>query len=329
MIGALRSTAGIVSIGAAVPERVMTNDEFAARLDTSDAWIRERTGIQERRIAGPEEWASTLGLAAAQQALDRSGIAPADLDAVVVATTSPDSYFPSVAALVADGLGAHSAAAHDVAAACTGWVYALTTAFSQIQAGLAQHVLVVGVDTLSRVLDWEDRATCILFGDGAGACVMSAGAVSETMFGLELGADGSRGDDLIVGALRGTRSIAMDGRSVFRFATTVMVDSTQRVLEACSLTIDDVDWIVPHQANVRIIDNAVKRLGADPERVLVNLERYGNTSAASIPLCLEEAWSDGRLQRGDRVLMVGFGGGLTWGSCLTEWAAEGASGSAA
>jgi 3-oxoacyl-[acyl-carrier-protein] synthase-3 len=328
VIGALRSTAGIVSIGKAVPERIVTNEEIASRIDTSDAWIRERTGIHERRISGDLEFASDLGIAAAQQAIDRAGIAPAEIDFVVCATCSPDSYFPSVAATIADRVGAHGAAAVDVSAACTGWVYAMMHAVTQIQSGLAEHVLVVGAETLSKVLDWNDRSTCILFGDGAGACVLSAGAVPETVFGLELGADGAHGNDLIVGALRGTKVIEMDGPAVFRFATSVMVESTRRILDACGMAIDDVDWIVPHQANIRIIDNAAKRLGADPERVLVNLERYGNTSAASIPLCLEEAWSDGRLKKGDRVLMIGFGGGLTWGSCLTEWAAEGPPGAA-
>jgi 3-oxoacyl-[acyl-carrier-protein] synthase-3 len=324
VIGALRSTAGLVSIGSAVPERIVTNDELSQRLDTTDAWIRERTGIAERRVVAPGVWSSDLGIAAGRQALDRSGLAPADIDVVIVATASPDAYFPSTAAIVADALGCHSAAANDVSAACTGWIYALMNAVSQIQCGLAQHVLVVGSETLSKITDWDDRATCILFGDGAGACVMSAGALPETVFGLELGADGSRGNDLIVGALRGRSVIEMDGGAVFRFATTVMVDSARRVLDVCGLGVDDVDWIVPHQANVRIIDNAVKRLGADPARVLVNLERFGNTSAASIPICLAEAWGDGRLKKGDRVLMVGFGGGLTWGSCLTEWAGAGA-----
>ena len=326
MIGVLRSTAGIVSIGAAVPDRIVTNEELSARIDTTDAWIRERTGITERRVAAPDVWSSDLGLAAAQQALDRSGLAPADIDSVIAATCSPDAYFPSIAATIADRLGAHSAAANDISASCTGWVYALMNAVTQLEAGLAQHVLVVGAETLSKIVDWDDRGTCILFGDGAGACVMSAGALPETVFGLELGADGSRGNDLIVGALRGRNVIEMDGGAVFRFATTVMVDSARRVLDVCGLDIGDVDWIVPHQANVRIIDSTVKRLGADPARVLVNLERYGNTSAASIPICLEEAWSDGRLKKGDRVLMVGFGGGLTWGSCLTEWAGEGSGG---
>ena len=328
MIGALRSTAGIVSVGKAVPARVVTNDELATRIDTSDAWIRERTGIAERRISGVDEFASDLGIAAAQQAIDRAGIAPAEIDFVVCATCSPDSYFPSVAATIADRVGAHAAGAVDVSAACTGWVYAVNHAVTQIQAGLAEHVLVVGSETLSKVLNWEDRSTCILFGDGAGACVISAGAVAETVLGIELGADGAHGNDLIVGALRGTKVIEMDGPAVFRFATSVMVESTRRILDACGMAIDDVDWIVPHQANIRIIDNAVKRLGADPDRVLMNLERYGNTSAASIPLCLEEAWSDGRLKKGDRVLMIGFGGGLTWGSCLTEWAASNAPGAA-
>lgn len=322
MIAALPSTMGIVGVGSAIPQRVMTNHEFAPRIDTNDAWIIERTGIRERRIAADDEYSSDLGLAAAQIALDRSGIAPAQIDLVLCATCTPDAYFPSVAALIADRLGAHTAAASDVSAACTGFVYALVQAAAQIHAGLVENVLVVGSETLSRILDWDDRGTCILFGDGAGACVLSAGALgATTTFGLELGSDGSRGDDLIVGAIRGRKVIEMNGREVFKFASRVMVESVERVLEVAELTIADVDWLVPHQANIRIIDHAVKRLGIDPDRVVTNLDRFGNTSAASIPICLDEAWRDGRLKQGDRVMMVGFGGGLTWGSCLTEWAA--------
>ncbi len=323
MIGALRSSMGVIGVGAAVPERVMTNAEIAARIDTSDAWIRERTGIGERRIVAEDEFCSDLALAAAERALERSGIAPAEIDLVLVATCTPDAYFPSVAALVADRLGAHAAAANDLSAACTGFVYGMASAVTHVQSGMAENVLVIGAETMSRILDWDDRGTCILFGDGAGACVVSANAQSERVVALELGSDGSRADDLVVRALRANPNvIEMNGREVFKFATRVMVDSVTRVLDVAGATIDDVDWLVPHQANIRIIDHATKKLGIDPSKVLSNLDRYGNTSSASIPLCLDEAWADGRLQKGDRVLMVGFGGGLTWGSCLMDWAAE-------
>jgi 3-oxoacyl-[acyl-carrier-protein] synthase-3 len=325
VIGVLQSRLGLVSVGAAVPDRIVTNDEISQRVDTTDEWIAARTGIRERRVSGPDEYASDLAVRAAEIAIDRSGLAPAEIDLVMTATTSPDAYFPSVAALVADRVGAHSAAASDISAACSGFVYALVTAAAQIHAGLAEHALVIGSDTLSKLLDWDDRGTCILFGDGAGAAVLSASVLEANPFGVELGADGSRADDLFVRALRGGGVIEMNGREVFKFATRVMVDSVQRVLAACEISIDDVDWFIPHQANIRIIDHAVKRLGADPARVLTNLDRYGNTSAASIPLVLDEAWSDGRLRRGDKILMVGFGGGLTWGACLVQWAgAQGA-----
>jgi 3-oxoacyl-[acyl-carrier-protein] synthase III len=311
---------GLVAVGSAVPARVVTNEEISRRVDTSDAWIVERTGIRERRVSGDDEFASDLATRAAEIAIDRAGIAPAEIDLIMTATTSPDAYFPSVSAVVADRVGAHAAAASDIAAACSGFVYALVTAAAQIQAGLAQNALVIGSDTLSKLIDWDDRSTCILFGDGAGAAVLSAGAATGRPFALELGADGSRGDDLYVRALRGGGVIQMNGREVFRFATRAMVDSVQRVLAAAETSIDEVDWFIPHQANSRIIDHAVKRLEADPAKVLTNLERYGNTSAGSIPLVLDEAWSEGKLRPGDRILMVGFGGGLTWGACLMDWA---------
>jgi 3-oxoacyl-[acyl-carrier-protein] synthase-3 len=314
---------GITGVGAAVPDRIVTNAELSRRVDTTHEWIVERTGIHERRIAAADEYTSDLATRAATIALDRAGVAPAAVDLVLVATSTPDAYFPSVAAVVADRIGAHAAAANDLSAACTGFVYALVSAATAIHSGLAQHVLVIGAETMSRILDWDDRGTCILFGDGAGAVVLSADAQPASDVGIELGSDGSRGDDLIVRAMRDRPNvIEMNGREVYKFATRVMVESVQRVLAATGEEPGDVDWLVPHQANVRIIDHAVKRLGLDPARVVGNLDRYGNTSAASIPICLDEAWADGRLQRGDRTLMVGFGGGLTWGSVLMNWAAE-------
>ena len=324
MIGTMRTTAALVSVGSAVPERVVTNDEISQLVDTSDAWIVERTGIRERRVAADDEFVSDLGFRAAEQALDRSGLAPADIDLVLVATTSPDAYQPATAVVIADRLGAHSAGAYDLSAACSGFTYGLVQALGQVSTGLAQHALVVGADTLTKQVDWTDRSTCILFGDGAGAVVLSAGAAADHAVGVELGADGARASNLIVRALEpGARFLEMNGREVFKFAARVMEDSTTRVVEACGLELGDVDWIVPHQANSRIIDHAVKKLGLRRDRVLMNLDRYGNTSAASIPLCLDEAWLDGRLQRGHRLLMIGFGGGLTWGTSLMEWAGDG------
>jgi 3-oxoacyl-[acyl-carrier-protein] synthase-3 len=321
VIAAFPTRLGIVASGSAVPERVLTNEELSHRVDTTDEWIVARTGIRERRVAADGDTTTDLALAAGRQALDRSGLAPADIDHVVVATCTPDSFFPATAALVADRLGAHSAAAFDVSAACTGFVYAFAQAAAQIQAGMAENVLVIGSEIFTRLLDWDDRATAILFGDGAGAVVLSGGAqTADGVFAVELGADGSRADELYVHAFVGdSRHVHMHGSEVFKFATRVLVESVERLLARSAVDIDDVTWFVPHQANIRIIDHAVKRLEIDPGRVLTNLERYGNTSAASIPLVLDEAWREGRVQPGDRLLMVGFGGGLTWGSCLTTF----------
>ncbi len=324
MIGVLRSTVGIVSVGTALPDRVVTNQEISRRVDTSDAWIVERTGIRERRVAAEGEFVSDLGARAAEQALDRAGLAPAEVDLVVCATTSPDHFFPAAAVTIAERVGCHAAGAYDLAAACSGFAYAVAQALGQLGSGLAQHALVVGADTLTKVIDPDDRGTCILFGDGAGAVVLSVGATPETTLGVDLGADGSGAQDLFVRALQpGSRYMEMNGGAVFRFGARVMVDSIERVTAACGVAPADVDWIVPHQANKRIIDHAVKKLGVDPERVLMNLDRYANTSAGSIPIALEEAWGDGRVRSGQSVLLVGFGGGLTWGSCLLPWAGPG------
>jgi 3-oxoacyl-[acyl-carrier-protein] synthase-3 len=323
VIASVRSRVGLVAVGAAVPEQVVTNDDLAQRVDTTDEWIVTRTGIRERRVAAPDEYSHHLALRAAEQALDRSGLAPAQIDLVICATTSPASYFPSTAVLVAEAIGAHGAGAYDLAAACTGFPYALSQGIGQIQAGLAEHALVIGADTLSKVLDWEDRSTCILFGDGAGAVVLSADAAPEHVIGIELGADGARASDLYVHALDPSdRFLRMNGGEVYKFATRTMVDASTRVLHRAGLEVTDVDWWIPHQANQRIIDHAVRRLEIDPGRVLTNLEHYGNTSAGSIPICLDEAWRGGRVSAGDRLMMIGFGGGLAWGACLMEWAGE-------
>jgi 3-oxoacyl-[acyl-carrier-protein] synthase III len=327
----------ITGIGSHAPARVMKNDELAKMVDTSDEWIVERTGIRERRVAAPDEALSDLSLPAAKDALDQAGLNPSAVDLLIVATVTPDMAFPSTAAILADQLGAKDAAAYDLSAGCTGFVYALVQAHGMVASGLAEHALVVGGDVLSRIVDWEDRSTCVLFGDGAGAVVLER--VRDGGFlGFELGADGSGGPQLYIPA-GGSRTPAtaesvaarqhyakMNGREVFKFATRVLVDSAEKVLDECGVAVDEVDVYVPHQANVRIIDHARRKLGIPEERTVVNVDRFGNTSSGSIPLALGDAEADGRLAAGEMVLMTGMGAGLTWGSALIEWTANGKGG---
>ena len=317
----------------------MTNDEIATMVDTTDEWILERTGIRERRVARPDEALSDISLPAAEAALEQAGLKASEIDLIIVATVTPDMLFPSTGAIIADRLGAKDAAAYDLSAGCTGFVYALVQAHGMVAGGLAKNALVIGGDVLSKVVDWEDRSTCVLFGDGAGAVVLER--VGEGGFlGFELGADGSGGPQLYMPA-GGSRAPAtaetvagrqhfakMNGREVFKFATRVLVDSAEKVLGECGVTVDDVDVYVPHQANVRIIDYARRKLGIPEERTIVNVDRYGNTSSGSIPLALGEAEADGRLAPGEMVLLTGMGAGLTWGSALIEWTANGKGGTA-
>jgi 3-oxoacyl-[acyl-carrier-protein] synthase-3 len=321
---------GITGLGVHVPERVLTNEDLERMVETSDDWITERTGIKERRIAAPDEAASDLAVPAARMALEQAGVDPADVDVVVVGTTMPDMLFPTTAALVADELGARNAAAYDTLAACSGFVYGLAQAYGAISSGLSERVLVVGSETLSKIVNWQDRSTCILFGDGAGAAVVER--VDDGGFlGFDLGADGSGGADLLVPA-GGSRApatretvegdlhaIQMKGPEVFRFATRIMVASAQKLLAECGATVGDVDLYVPHQANKRIIDHAAKTLGLPREKVFLNIERYGNTSAASVPLGLADAVAAGALEPGMRVLVSAVGGGYTWGSAYFVW----------
>jgi 3-oxoacyl-[acyl-carrier-protein] synthase-3 len=320
----------VTGLGVCVPEKVVTNDEIAQLVNTSDEWIVERTGIRQRHVAAPDEALSDICLPAARQALAQAGLDGSGIDLVVVATMTPDTVMPATGAIVADALGATSAAAYDLSAGCTGFMYAVAQAYAMIAGGLAERALVIGGDTLTKVLDWEDRSTCILFGDGAGAVVLER--VPEGGFlGFELGADGSGGPELIIpgGGSRlptSAESVAerqhylrMNGREVFKFATRILVSSAEELLERCGRSIDEVDVYVPHQANVRIIDHAVKRLGIPEDRVVINVDRFGNTSSGSIPLALADAAADGRLGKGKLVLMTGMGGGLTWGSGLIEW----------
>ena len=325
MIGATESDVAIIAVGAAIPERIVTNDEISLRVETDDAWIRERTGIAERRIARDDQTVTDLAIIAARQAIERADIAPAEIDLILTATASPERSFPSISALVADDIGAHSAGAVDMLAACAGFAYALGHAIAQINSGMATTVMVIGAEVLSRITDWDDRGTCILFGDGAGAIIVRKGAAPTTeKVVVELGVDGSKGFDLY-GDLTPRngepldKCIRMNGNVVYRFATQVIVDSAKRVLEAGGYTQDDIDLFVPHQANLRIIESGVERLGFPSERVVVTLDQYGNTSSASIPLCLDCAWRTGRLQPGQRLMMMGLGGGLAWGTVMIRW----------
>jgi 3-oxoacyl-[acyl-carrier-protein] synthase-3 len=325
---------GITGLGFYAPEKVVTNADLEAMVDTSDEWITSRTGIKERRVASPEQAASDLALPASRQALEASGTAAEELDLVIVATATPDMLFPATAAILADELGAKHAAAYDLLAGCTGFVYALAQAYGALATGLSKRALVVGTEALSKITNWQDRSTCILFGDGAGAAV-AAPVAEGGILGFELGADGSGGLDLCIPAGGSRRPInesaleeeaqfiKMNGAEVFRFATRVMVSSAEELLAACDAGVDDVDLYVPHQANKRIIDHAVKNLGLDPAKVFLNIDRYGNTSSASIPIGLAEAQADGLLHDGTRVLMSAVGAGLTWGSVYMTWTTKG------
>ncbi|MFL5917391.1 MAG: beta-ketoacyl-ACP synthase III [Gaiellaceae bacterium] len=316
----------ITGLGSYVPERVLTNDELSTLVDTSHEWIMERTGIRERRIAAPEEALTDLALPAARAALAQAGVEAKDVDLLVCATVTPDMMFPTSSALLADELGMPQAAAYDLLAGCTGFMYAVAQAYGMMAAGLSQRALVVGGDVLSRILDWTDRSTLVLFGDGAGAVVLER-VERPGFLGFELGADGGGGIHLSLpgsGSRRledavGNGYVHMNGREVFKFATRVLVSSAQAVLEECAVSVDDVDVYIPHQANVRIMDHAAQKLGIPRERMVVNVDRFGNTSSGSIPLALADAQRDGRLKKGDLVLMTGMGAGLTWGSGLMEW----------
>ena len=321
---------GITGLGVRVPDRILTNDELEKMVETSDEWIVTRTGIRERRIARDDEAASDLAIPAARQALERAGVEAGELDVVIVATSTPDMLFPTTAVIVAEALGAKRAAAYDTLAACSGFLYSTSQAYGLIAGGVATKALVIGSETLSKIVDWTDRGTCILFGDGAGAVVMEP-VESGGFHGFELGVDGSHGADLCLpgGGSRnpaspatieqGLQWVHMNGREVFREATRLMVSSAEQLLAEVGATVDEIDLYVPHQANQRIVDHAVKHLGLPPEKVFSNIERFGNTSAASIPLGLADAHDQGRLQPGMNVLMSAVGGGLTWGSAYMTW----------
>jgi 3-oxoacyl-[acyl-carrier-protein] synthase-3 len=315
---------GITGLGVNAPDRVVTNDDLAKFVDTSDEWIVERTGIHERRMATEDEALTDIALPAAREALADAGAEASEIDLLICATVTPDMMFPTSSALMADALEARQAAAYDLLAGCTGFMYAIAQAYGMLASGLARKALVIGGDVLSSILDWDDRSTLVLFGDGAGAVVMEP--VDHGGFlGFELGADGGGGVHLQLPGSGSRRfehpeqMLKMNGREVYKFATRVLVSSAEAVLAECGRTIDEVDVYVPHQANKRIIDHAVGKLGVPPERTVVNVDRFGNTSSGSIPLALADARADGRLHDGALVLMTGMGAGLTWGSALLEW----------
>ncbi|MCF6095816.1 ketoacyl-ACP synthase III [Thermovorax subterraneus] len=321
---------GIIGLGSYVPERVLTNQDLEKMVETSDEWIRERTGISFRRIADEDMATSDLAAKAAREAIEMAGVKPEDLDLIIGATVTPDMMFPSTACIVQHEIKATRAAAFDLSAGCTGFIYALTVAAQFVASGMYRNVLVFGAEILSKIVDWQDRNTCVLFGDGAGAAVVSAvesGGILESI----LGADGG-GKDLLFIPAGGSKEpasfdtikerkhfIKMNGNEVFKFAVKIMEESTRKVLEKANLTPQDVDLVVPHQANVRIIEAATRRLNISKEKVMVNIDRYGNMSAASIPVALYEAYKARKIKKGDKVVLVGFGAGLTWGANLIEW----------
>jgi 3-oxoacyl-[acyl-carrier-protein] synthase-3 len=311
----------IAGTGSYLPPRVMTNDEFAQRLDTSDAWIRERTGIVSRHIADESQASSDLALAASRNALQAAGIAADQIDLIIVATSTPDFIFPSTATLLQAKLGIKGCAAFDMQAVCSGFVYGLATADSFIKSEMASCALVVGAEVFSRILDWNDRGTCVLFGDGAGAVVLAAGA-KPGIHASRLHADGSQVNLLSVpgnisrGRIVGSPFLQMNGQGVFKFAVRVLEESARETVAAAGMTLDDVDWLIPHQANVRILEATARKLKLPLEKLIVTVDHHGNTSAASVPLALDECVRSGKIRAGHRVLLQGVGGGFTWGSCL-------------
>ncbi len=320
--------ARVVSCGAYLPERVITNAEMSSMVDTDDAWIRKRTGIRQRHIAAEGQFTSDLGVAAAEEALRAASVSANEVDLIVCATATPDETFPATATRIQSRLGAHSAAAFDVQAVCSGFIFALSVANNFIRCGQAKRVLVVAAETFSRILDWSDRSTCVLFGDGAGAVLLESVALNGAgaqrgILSTHIYSDGDHHDALYVdggpGSTRTTGFLRMEGREVFKHAVTRMAEAVDTALEANELTPGDIDWMVPHQANIRIIEAMAKRLNLPMDQVIVTVDKHANTSAASIPLALYAGVSDGRIKQGDVLLLEAMGGGFTWGSALLRW----------
>jgi 3-oxoacyl-[acyl-carrier-protein] synthase-3 len=314
--------------GAFLPRRVVTNDDLAKFVDTSDEWIQARTGIRQRHLVSDGELTSDLALNAAREALDKAGMTPDDIDLIVLATTTPDETFPATATTVQARLGMNHGFAFDVQAVCSGFVYALATADSFLVTGQARAALVIGAESFSRLLDWEDRGTCVLFGDGAGAVVLEAvdgqgTSADRGILASKLHSDGRRHDALYVdggpGSTLTTGHVRMKGKEVFRFAVENLASVVREILDDADMTVDDIDWLVPHQANKRILDATARRLNFDPGKIIVTVDHHANTSAASVPLALAEGIDDGRIGPGDIVLMEAMGGGFAWGACLARW----------
>ncbi|MEI4790571.1 beta-ketoacyl-ACP synthase III [Bacillus sp. FJAT-53060] len=308
--------AGIIGLGRYIPEKVLTNLDLEKMVETSDEWIRTRTGIEERRIASDDVNTSHMAFAAAKKALADADVAAEDLDMILVATVTPDQAFPTVACMIQEQLGAHKACAMDISAACAGFMYGLVTGKQFIESGTYKHVLIVGVEKLSRITDWDDRNTAVLFGDGAGAAVLGPVSEGKGILSFELGADGSGGKHLYLDEKDHT---IMNGREVFKFAVRQMGESSVNVIEKAGLSKEDVDFLIPHQANIRIMEAARERLELPVEKMSKTVHKYGNTSAASIPISLCEEIEAGKIHDGDVIVMVGFGGGLTWGAIVMRW----------
>ncbi|MFH1387130.1 MAG: beta-ketoacyl-ACP synthase III [bacterium] len=322
----LKTRAKIIGVGSALPSNIVTNDDLSKTVDTSDEWIRTRTGICERRVSDPETATSDLARLAAEKAIASAKIAATDLDLIIVGTTSPDTLFPSVACLVQDKLGAVNAAAFDVSAACAGFNHALTVASSFIENATYKNILVIGADTLTKYLDWNDRGTCVLFGDGAGAVVLTASNDGSGILASWLKAEGNLSHTLVMPGggskdpeAKNGRFIRMDGKEVFRFAVRALEESVREVMKKANVTVEDVNLLIPHQANTRIIDHVIKKMGLPKEKIYVNLHKYGNTSAASIPIALDEALADGKIKKNDIIVLSGFGAGLTCGANVIKW----------
>jgi 3-oxoacyl-[acyl-carrier-protein] synthase-3 len=313
----------VLGVGSALPQRKVTNEELAKQVDTSDEWIVERTGIRNRYVAGDGETTASLATDAARRALEHAGVAAIDIDLIVLATATPDQTFPSSATKVQASLGISDCIAFDVHAVCTGFLYALSVADSMLRGGNANKALVIGAETFTRILDWEDRATCVLFGDGAGALVLGAEESDRGILATRLHADGRHNDLLFVDGGPSTTGtvgkLRMKGREVFRHAVVNLAGVLSEVLEAAGLSAEDVDWVVPHQANARILDATARKLGLPPEKVVVTVDQHANTSAASVPLAFDTAVRDGRIKRGDLVVLEAMGGGFTWGAAALRY----------
>lgn len=327
----LNYNAGIVGIGTYLPEKILSNNDLEKVVDTSDEWITSKTGIKERRIASSEQATSDLAFLAGKQALKDAEVNPDEVDLIIVATATPDMMFPATACIVQEKLGAINASAFDLEAGCTGFIYAITVGSQFIASGMYKTVLIIGAETLSRILDWKDRTTCVLFGDGAGAVLLKPVESNRGILACHLGADGTGSSTLTMPA-GGSRmpatsetadkklhTVHMNGHEVYKFATRIIVDAAKKVLEKAHLSISEIDLFIPHQANIRIIDSSAKKLGLPMEKIMVNIERFGNTSSASIPLALADALEQGTVKDGDNIVMVGFGSGLTFGAVAMKW----------